>query len=58
MFYFSWNVVCDCSEISKKITKINKIITWILVFLFIIISFITQFKYTSLGTNLINFSFF
>lgn len=42
----------------KKITGISKIITWILIGLFIIISFITQFRYTSLGTNLINFSFF
>lgn len=42
---------------SKVVVATYKYLTWVLLVLFIVMSFILNFRYASLGTNLIDFSF-
>lgn len=42
---------------SKVAVATHKYLTWVLLVLFIVMSFILNFRYASLGTNLIDFSF-
>ena len=41
----------------KELVALNKNIIWILLVVFILVSIVFEYRYASLGTNLINFSF-
>lgn len=41
----------------KEVVVLNEKISWILLIVFILVSFIFEYRYSSLGTNLIGFSF-
>ena len=41
----------------KEVVVLNEKISWILLIVFILVSFIFEYRYASLGTNLIGFSF-